>query len=456
MKVQSILRDLLTSTLPTRFRSSDGLDILVRGASVALLIQITGNGIGYIGQILLARWLGVNNYGVYTYLITWAQVFTIGALLGLDLGIVRFVPEYLVRQDRERLSGILRWSRFLVLAVGIILAVPSGLILFFVRPIQSATITLLLGSLLIPLFAFSEVQTQIIRSTRRIAWAYAPPILLQPLLLLVVAFGFVTILGGLTDYLSIVALGISLCLIVILQGGVIHRVFSGLTRNVSPSYDAYGWLKVSLPLLFNSIFSIVILRVDTLAVGFFLGSEEVGIYGAAVKTATMVGVTLLAANTIVAPLIASYYTRRDIAGLQDVVSLATLGSFGFSLVIGLGVMLLSGPILGAFGTEFIRARLPLLILILGQLVNVGSGSVGLLMVLTGHERQSMIVLGWCALIISALCLVVIPVFGIVGAAVVSMLGISLWNIWIYRLVVRNVGIHPSVFFAAKRLLWMKE
>ncbi len=450
------MRELVSHALPKRFHSLDVANVLIRGTSIALFIQIAGNGIGYIGQILLARWLGVNHYGVYTYLFTWVQVFTIGALLGVDLGVVRFVPEFLFREDYEHLSGILRWARSLVLTAGLILAVASALILTIFRPIQSSLLTILIGSFSIPLFALIVVQTEIIRSAKRIAWAYAPPILIQPLIILAVAYGFMTVLGELTDFYAIAALLIAQFLIVILPSFIIHRVFSALTKNVPAVFETKRWLGVSLPLLVYSIFAIIIPRIDTLAIGLFLGSEEVGIYSAAVKTATIIGITLAAANTIVGPMIASYYSRRDMAGLQDVVSLATLGSFGASLVIALGLVLFSGPLLGTFGEEFIRARIPLFLLIIGYLINVGAGSVGPLMILTGHERQSMFVLGWCALIIGVSCCIVIPWFGIIGAAAISMLGFFLWNAWIYRLVVKNLGIHPSIFFAVRRFFFSKE
>ncbi len=439
-----------------RIGSRDLLEILVRGASLALLIQVAGNAIGYVAQILLARWLGVAYYGNYTYLITWVQVFTIGALMGLDFGMVRFVPEYSLLQDRERLRGILLWSRGLVFTAGMILAAASLLILLFVRPVHTSFLSLLLGSLLIPLIALSEVQTQIIRGAKRIGWAYAPPILLLPLLVLTVAVYFLRRMEYLTDTESIAATFIALCVIIAVQGIVIQKLFRGLTRNVRATYDVGKWFAISIPLLANSVLSVLLLKVDTLVVGFLLGSEEVGIYGAAVKTATIVGLGLLAANTISGPMIASAYTRRDMEGLQNLVSLATLGSFAVSLFIGVGVILFNGPLLEAFGGEFIRARLPLFILIAGQLVNVGSGAVGLLLVLTGHEKQSMFVLGWCTLAASAACFLVIPSYGIVGAAVVSMLGVSLWNIWSYRLVVKNLGIRPSIFYAWKRLMGSRK
>ena len=440
----------------SRLHSPDIVGILARGTIIAFLIQITGNGVGYAAQILLARWLGAGAYGTYSYLITWAQVFTMGALLGLDLSIVRFIPEYLLQHDRARLCGILRWSWVLVLAFGIVLAGISFLALLFLHPIHSEVITLILCSLLIPMLALSEIQTQVIRSTQRIGWAYAPPILLQPLLLLGLAYFVLQILGVLTDYTSLVAVMVSLGVIITLQGGVIQRLFAGQVKNTLPSYEIKKWLKVSIPLLFNSIFSIIVVRVDLLMVGYFLGSEQVGIYSAAVRTAAIVGISLFAANTIVAPLIASHYARRDMAGLQDVVSFSTMVSFWPSLIIGLAVILLSKPLLGVFGEQFIQARIPLIILIAGQLVNVGSGSVGFLMVLTGHEKQSMVVVGVCALIITTACSMVVPAFGIIGAAIVSMLGMALWNIWIYLLVVRNLGIHASIFFAIGKFIKAKD
>jgi O-antigen/teichoic acid export membrane protein len=82
--------------------------------------------------------------------------------------------------------------------------------------------------------------------------------------------------------------------------------------------------------------------------------------------------------------------------------------------------------------------------------------VGLLMFLTGLERQSMKVLAWCVLLTGTLCVWIIPRLGIVGAAAASALGFSLWNIWSYQLVVKNLGIHPSIFYALKKFFWPKE
>jgi O-antigen/teichoic acid export membrane protein len=444
------------SLLQRGFGSPDAIRLLVHGASIAFVIQIAGSGIGYVGQILLARWMGLDEYGTFTYLVSWIRVFISGALMGMNLGVVRFISEYLMQQDRQRLRGILRWSRGLVLIAGILLAAGSGWALFFVRPVDASAVSILLASLAIPLWALTEIQMQIIRSAKRIAWAYGPPLILQPVLLVLLAYIFLRVLGQLTDYLSIGALLISICLVGILQGGMIGKAFSAFLRNAPAVYDVPTWLRVSFPILLNSMFTILILNVDTLAVGYFLGSEEVGLYGAAIKTATVIGMPMIATNTVIAPMIASYHAARDTKGLQNAVSLATLASFGFSLAVGLGILFLSGPLLDAFGAGFSLAQAPLVVLILGQWFGAGSGTVGLLMILTGYERQSLAVLGWCTLIESALCVIVIPVFGILGAAVVSTLGLCLWNIWMHHLVVRHLGIHPSIFFAVRKILSVRE
>jgi O-antigen/teichoic acid export membrane protein len=440
----------LSSELARRFHSVEAVGVLARGSGAALFVQTAGIGIAYVGQILLARWLGVVDYGVYAYFYSWIQVFAAVALLGMDLGVVRFIPEYIIRQDWRHLRGILRWSRRLAFLAGCVLACVSAAVLFVFKPVHSSTGTLLTGSLIIPLFTMVALQTEIVRSVKRVFLSYGIPLLLLPLLILLVAFAFLYLLGNLTDSLAVAAMGISLCIVVPIQWIVIDRLFSGYTRGVPAAYTGTAWLKVSLPLLFNSLFAVLLLRIDTLAVGMILGPEEVGVYSAAVRTATIIGITLAAANIIVAPMIASYNAAQDAKGLQEVVSLATMGSFALSLLLGVGLTVFNGPLLRSFGPEFIQARFPLLILIAGQLVNVGSGSVGLLMILTGHEKQSMIVLGGCAVLVGALCLLVIPVFGIIGAAVVAMLGNSLWNLWMYRLVVKHLGIYPSIFYAVRR------
>jgi O-antigen/teichoic acid export membrane protein len=109
-------------------------------------------------------------------------------------------------------------------------------------------------------------------------------------------------------------------------------------------------------------------------------------------------------------------------------------------------------VLGLFGPAFGAAQLPLIILLVGQLVNAAAGSVGWLLLLTGYQNQGAFVYGCVAGIHLALLGVLVPWLGIEGAAIATTVSLSVWNIWLHHLVVRRLDIHPSVIFAVRQAL----
>lgn len=207
-------------TEPSRLFSADhgpSVDIpriLLQGMGAAFFIQVAGTGVGYIGQVLLARWIGVEEYGSYTFVFTWAQMFAVLALIGFDIGVVRFLPGYLVRSELAHLRGLIRWSRFLALGVGVVLSLGTVLAALVFRRVPIELSAFLLGALLIPILSLSEIQTQIIRSKPRIALAYGPPVLVQPLVFLGGAAFILAIWKTLTAPLAVVALGFSFLVVI--------------------------------------------------------------------------------------------------------------------------------------------------------------------------------------------------------------------------------------------------
>jgi len=100
----------------------------------------------------------------------------------------------------------------------------------------------------------------------------------------------------------------------------------------------------------------------------------------------------------------------------------------------------------------VAATWQLKILVLGQLVNGLSGSVGLLLVIAGHQNKSVKVFGCSALINVVGNAIAIPILGSVKAAMTTSFTIMVWNIWLYVLVVKNIGVQPSIFSSFKSLV----
>lgn len=428
-------------------RSEESLT-LARGAGIAFVLQVSGAGLAFVLQILLARWMGAADFGAYTYTIGWAGLLAVVSGLGLSTMVVRFIPAYTHRKDSAHLQGILRMSLLVTFVASSSLSIlGTGLVVWLHSRGASASWNALIGLWMVPLFALMTLQQEITRAFRRIGLAYAPSLVLRPMFMM--AGGLVYIAFG-HHLESTTALSItfgSLFAAVTLQAfGFWHRLGAPV-RQAKPSYELRGWLTAAFPLMLIASFVVVLMQTDIVMVGAILGPRAAGLYGAAAKTAGLVGLVLLAVNSIGAPLFSSLFAQDRREDLQRLASDIAEWIFWPSLLISILLAILSKPVLNLFGSEFSAAHWQLTILLVGQVVSAGAGSVGWLMLLTGHQNKAAWVYGWVALIHVVLLAIAIPLLGTIGAALATTASLSLWNIWLHTLVVRKLGIRPSVFAA---------
>ncbi len=424
---------------------------LARGAGIAFFLQVAGAGLAYIMQIAFARWMGATSFGAFTFTFGWSSLLAVLTGLGLSTAVLRFLPAYTSHSDWARLKGLLRVSLIGTLLASVIVAVlGTGLVLGFGTYGQMAQRDALLGVWLVPAIAVMTLQQETARAFRRIGLAYTPSLLIRPTLAIVAALLYVTLGNGLGS-----AAGLSITLISIVLAITVQAVgfYRGLDRKVkrsTPIYDTRAWLSAALPLLFIASFIVVLMQTDVVMVGALLGSRAAGIYGAAAKTASLVGLVLIAVNAIAAPVFSSLFAEHRHKEIQSFASNIAHWIFWPSLLISSLLALFATPVLNLFGTGFSSASNELTILLVGQVVSAGAGSVGWLMLLTGHQNKAAWVYGWIAIIHVALLAISIPLFGLIGAALATTLSFSLWNVWLHRLVVRNIQLHPSIIFALRR------
>ncbi|MEM9265359.1 MAG: flippase [Cyanobacteria bacterium P01_F01_bin.13] len=424
---------------------------LARGAGAALAVQIISAGILYGSQILLARWMGTAAYGIYDYATAMGVFWAFIAGFGLPTAVLRFISAYKAQEDWPHLQGMIWGSWWQTLAIGIVTSLCGTGILLWVKPIHSLgayTVTLTIGIWTIPIVALVSLQKEIIRAFQQIVLSYAPSLILQPLLLIAMAAVFRS-QRPLTSTAAISLALLSALLTLGLQWLLFQQSLDVKIRHVRPAYEIVRWWKAAVPLMLFGGSYMVLSQTDTLMIGVFLSAKQVGIYSAALKTSSWVPFILASVNAISAPLIASLYAQGDHQGLQQLVSTIARWMFYPALVAAVVLIGFAGPVLQLFGPEFVAAKGVLFILILGQLVNVGAGSVGYLLTMTGHQNQSARVMGISAGANVILNLLGIQLFGIVGAAMATAFSMALWNVWLYILVVRYLGVRPSIVDALR-------
>jgi O-antigen/teichoic acid export membrane protein len=421
---------------------------IARGAGAAFLLQVAGAAFAYLMQLLFARWLGAEAFGTYTYTIGWSAILAVIAGLGLSTAVVRFIPAYSSESEWARLRGLLRMAILATALAGTGIAVLGTALLFAVGGSDlGLDQNALLGMWMVPLFALLTLQQEIARAFRRIGLAYAPSLVGRPALAIAGGAVCLSLAGSLDSTTALIVTMTAMILSVAAQGVGLWGKLHAPIRETAPAYETRHWLKTSLPLLFIASFIVVLMQTDVVMVGAIAGDEAAGLYGAAAKTASLVGLVLIAANAIAAPVFSSLFAAERHDDIQRLASQLAHYVFWPSLLISLVLAALAKPVLSLFGGAFVAAHWQLTVLLVGQVVSAGAGAVGWLMLLTGHQNQAAWVYGWVALIHVVLLAVAIPLFGPLGAAIATTASYSLWNIWLSKLVVRNLAVHPSIFYS---------
>ena len=316
-----------------------------------------------------------------------------------------------------------------------------------------------LGSILglvciaLPLLALTQLRQSAMLGFRRAVYAESPDRILRPLLMIVLVLilnlGFDRRLDAPSAMaVHIAALGVALMTAHVL----LWRAVPEIARRAVPAYRTKIWLRASLPLLLVSAANLILGQIDILMVGSLMGAGDAGVYAVAVRIAGFVLFGLIAINAIAAPLISELFSAGRLDQLQAMLRATAWANAGFALAVSAAIMLAGDWILSLFGTDFTRGYGAMAICVGGYLISALAGSVGFLMTMTGHERQAARIMGVAVAANIALNLILIPIWGLMGAALATALTTALWNLAMLAYTRRELNINASAF----SLGWRRE
>jgi O-antigen/teichoic acid export membrane protein len=433
----------LWGTIRRRLRTGEGGGLL-RGAGVAFLVQGLGGGVTFAMQVLLGRWMGVRGYGTYSFTVAWAALVAVFAGIGVPLTVLRFIPAFLSQGDYGRVRGILTVSVLVTCAAAFGIALIGSIAALIVGTSSGPDWVLIAGLWITALLTLQELGLEIVRGFRLIALAYAPGMLLTPLLIILGGVAYVASGHHLDSAAALAITAAATAIALLVQGGRFWAKVGSTVRRAAPVYETRAWMAVALPLLLVLGFQVVLSQTDIVMVGAFVGPKAAGTYTAASKISTLVAIILVSANAIAAPMYSSLWAEGKLKDLAVLTHRVAVWVFWPSLFASLVLAVAAKPILGLFGAGFSQAHWILTVLLVGQMIDASMGSVGYLTTLTGGQREAAHVYGAVALLHLAANAVTIPLFGAIGAALATSFSLSVWNLWLHTLVVRRMGIHPSI------------
>jgi O-antigen/teichoic acid export membrane protein len=418
-----------------------------RDALLVFAVRVFSAGLLYLTQIVLARWMGGFEYGVYVSVWTWVLILGAISHLGLNLASLRLAPVYRETHDFAHLRGLVRGVRCVALTGGtIIMAAGLTGVWIFQDQIQNHfVLPIYLALVCVPLYALTDVQDGIGRGNAWMGIALIPPYILRPLLLL--AAMAVAYAAGLsmTAVTAASAAIVATWLTGLLQALFLNRRMRATIPAGPRLSDFPAWFKISLPLLVMMSAELLLQNTDILVVTRYMSPADVGIYFAAGKTMALIMFVHYAVGSAVAHKFAALHARGDHEGLRSFVKDAVNWTFWPSLASALVILVLGQPLLSLFGPQFATGYPVMCILVVGFLTRSAMGPADYLLNMLGEQKLCAAVLFGAALLNIVLNVMLVPKFGIVGAASATATSLTIAALTNAVVVWRRLGISVAIW-----------
>lgn len=410
--------------------------------ATGMMMHIFLTGMAFLIGIILARYLGPEMFGEYAYMLAWVSLASSFLIAGFSRLLVRDIAAYKHNQQYGLIQGIVSVAAivvtlvFALLAVAVLLANLSG-------QMQKWDVEIILAGLLSLLFLSWTVLCQ--SATRGLGHVLVGQLsnkiikpAVQLLLLTFLVLGLYS--ESLTAKTALYAFTIAAFF------GLLFAVFILQKKrrkhdSLRKEYDFRRWYSSFWRMSLLGWMGALNLQLSVILLGLLGGETDVARYKVAAQIALLMPFGLKVMNSIQMPILSNAYSSGDKVELQRLAGRScTISFFTAFPILLIAIFFGEELILKVFGSGYQNAGMILLLLSLGQLVNVSAGSSGLLMLVSRNEQTVMITQAAVLLMNSVLCIILIPRMGAMGAAIAATASLSLRNIYLVFSIYRSMGI----------------
>jgi O-antigen/teichoic acid export membrane protein len=430
--------------LSTLFKKQMGL--ISRQASVHFFGVVFTVATGYFFKIYVARVLGPDGLGMYALGMSAVDFLALFAALGSFDTAARYVGVFKADRAPGRIrllfmSGI-KAVFFVSVALAVLLMSTRGWVASSLLGAPGLAAYLLLFALLLPLGNLNGFLGGYLRGHQEVTRRTVVNAFVQFPVKIAATVVFFSLGLGLTGYVLGEIVG------AVLAVGLLFKVAMRLT----PTATARDSGRVSLPR--REIFDFAGSMVGMALLGFlsaklaepllgaYLGPADVGIYSVALATAAFVPVLLKSLNTIFGPVVSELHGKGKLEMVERLYQISTKWCLALTWPLVCVLVVHADDLMRIFGEDFARGGSALAVLAIGQMVNVAVGSSGQLLIMTGHQRMEVRIQFAAAGVSIVSLLLLVPRFGVFGAAIAFSLVLALSNLMRLLLVFSVLSISP--------------
>ena len=403
----------------------------VRRSGLMLVFSVLASVVAYGTRIVLARGLGPEQYGLFTAVFTFVIFFLFFRDWGFDVSLVKHITDFLVAKKYDEIkTAIVSTYRF-----QFIISLLFALIFFFVASwLGEHYFKNPQAAFLLRVMCWYAVSSLLFLVLKNMFLAFQKSILYSSIdfaknimVLLIVGVGFYFGLGMWSAMWAYVLVGPILFVLYVLP---LFRSFAFFKYKVLHEEKIFSQISLfAIPIFFSSVGGSVIASIDTLFLTYFRSLAEVGVYNVVLPTAMAFLFFSSALNSVLFPMVVELRAKNDLRRLKGGLKLAHRYTFLVILPVLLSLVVFGYDFLRLFfGEAYVSGTMAFQILLIGIIFYTVASINNMTITATGKPRQVTKIILISALINGGLNLLLIPRYGLVGAAWATFAG-YLFVLW---------------------------
>ena len=406
-------------------RPEDGGDTNVakvaRGAGISTAGQGVGRVLGYVSQVGLARLLGGELYGFYTLGVAVVNGVHIISRFGMENGVVRYVAHHREHGDTARMKGTIVQALLITLAISLLLSAVmffgAGFIVEWLPKDTPEMVGVLRAfAFVLPFFVFMSMTAWATQGFQTVTYAAYIQQLIRPGLFLLFV-GICYVLGaGIVGAIAAYALAMFLAGLAGLY--YLRKLFPPLfDRRAGTKFETKALFGVSVPMSITQGAQYLNNWSAILILGAFAAGAPVGVFNAAARTATFLTAVRFAFSGIFSPIISGLHARQDTVEMGRLYKDVSRWIFTGAFLLFLVIVVFSPQVMAVFGEGFRQGVVALIIVAVAQLYSSSVGPAPRMLAMTGNQNYAMIATTIAAATGVVVSLILVPRYGLIGAAI---------------------------------------
>lgn len=436
------------------------LKLLAKSSIIVFIGLILSKIATYLYKIIVARNFGQEVYGLFSLASLLAGLFVAIFSFGLQSGLLRYISFFRGKEQTEKIKHIFRFSIRFTLPIGIL----SGILFFIFADTISISIFhnpnlsifLKWFSLFIPISLLGGLFHVTLRAYEKIAWySFIGNILLNFTQLI---FLVILLFLNLNNSAIILSYNIGMFSILVASFLVckykIPEIFKKSTikliegKKLIRDLFSYSW-----PIMFLGLVTVLFSSVSSFFLGYFKTASEVGIYNVAFTIMELLGVVPALFLQLLFPLITREYSKGNNTLIRELTKQIGKWIFTLNLPFIILVILFPEAIINVlFGSSFISAKIPLRFIAIGLFFYYLFVISENLLSMAGKSKTTLLNFSIASVINIILNLILIPKYGVTGAAISTMISYVLWSILSFFSAKKYTSIVPLKIEMIKILL----